>query len=147
MKSREEQAVESFRAGLNCAQALVTTYADDLNFDNDLAVRISCGFGGGMGRLQETCGAVTGAFMVLGIHYCYKFTDNKDRKEATYSAIQKFADRFKSIHGTLNCKSLLNCDLRTEEGHRYLKENRLSETVCEKCIADSVRILDELTSE
>ena len=127
MKSKEEKAIQSFRAGLNCAQSLMTSYSDELGFDNDLAVRISCGFGGGMGRLQETCGAATGAFMVLGIHYCSKFTDNKDRKEATYSAIQKFADRFKSIHGTLDCKSLLNCDLKTEEGHRYLKENRLSE--------------------
>ncbi len=147
MKSNEEKAIQSFRAGLNCAQSVVTAYSNDLGFDNDLAERISCGFGGGMGRLQETCGAATGAFMVLGIHYCKQYADNKDRKEATYSAIQKFADKFKALHGTLNCKSLLNCDLRTEEGHRYLKDNKLSETVCEKCIADAIRIVAELTSE
>jgi C_GCAxxG_C_C family probable redox protein len=147
MKTKQEKAIESFRAGLNCAQATVTAYSDDLNFDNELAARISCGFGGGMGRLQETCGAVTGAFMVLGIYYCSKFTDNKDRKEATYSAIQKFADRFNSIHSTLNCKSLMNCSLRTEEGQKYIKENNLHEKVCEKCIADAVRIVNELIEE
>jgi C_GCAxxG_C_C family probable redox protein len=147
MKTKQEKAIESFRAGLNCAQATVTAYSDDLNFDNELAVRISCGFGGGMGRLQETCGAVTGAFMVLGIYYCSKFTDNKDRKEATYSAIQKFTDRFNSIHSTLNCKSLMNCSLRTEEGQKYIKDNNLHEKVCEKCIADAIMIVDELTSE
>lgn len=54
------KAIESFRSGLNCAQAVVTAYADELNFDNNLALSVSCGFGGGMGRLQETCGAVTG---------------------------------------------------------------------------------------
>lgn len=146
MKLKEEKAIQSFRAGLNCAQATVTAYSDDLNFDNELAARISCGFGGGMGRLQETCGAVTGAFMVLGIHYCSKFTDNKDRKEATYLAVQKFADRFNSKHGTLNCKSLMNCSLRTEEGQKLIKENNLHEKVCEKCIADAISIVDELTS-
>lgn len=147
MKTIQEKAIESFRAGLNCAQATVTAYSDDLNFDNELAARISCGFGGGMGRLQDTCGAVTGAFMVLGIYYCSKFTDNKDRKEATYSAIQKFADRFNSIHSTLNCKSLMNCSLNTEEGKKYIKDNNLHEKVCEKCIADAIMIVDELTSE
>ncbi|MCX6302863.1 MAG: C-GCAxxG-C-C family protein [Bacteroidia bacterium] len=147
MKTKQEKAIESFRAGLNCAQATVTAYSDDLNFDNELAARISCGFGGGMGRLQDTCGAVTGAFMVLGIYYCSKFTDNKDRKEATYSAIQKFADRFNSIHSTLNCKSLMNCSLNTEEGKKYIKDNNLHEKVCEKCIADAIMIVDELTSE
>jgi C_GCAxxG_C_C family probable redox protein len=147
MKLQEEKAIKSFREGLNCAQATVTAYSDDMGFDNDLATRISCGFGGGMGRLQETCGAVTGAFMVLGIHYCSKYKDNKDRKEATYSAIQKFADRFNSIYGTSDCKSLLNCSLRTEEGQKFIKENNLHEKVCEKCIADAIMIVNELISE
>lgn len=70
MKVIEEKAIVSFKAGLNCAQAVLTAYADDLSFDNNLALSVSCGFGGGMGRLQQTCGAVTGSFMVLGIYNC-----------------------------------------------------------------------------
>jgi C_GCAxxG_C_C family probable redox protein len=147
MKSKKKKAIESFRSGLNCAQAVVTAYSDDLNFDNDLAVRMSVGFGGGMGRLQETCGAATGAFMVLGIHFCSKFKDNKDRKEATYAAIQEFDRKFKSIYGTSDCKTLLNADLKTEEGRMYIKEHKLHDTICEKCIADAIRLVDELTSE
>jgi len=143
-KQIEEKAIEAFRSGLNCAQSVVTAYSDKLNFDNKLALSISCGFGGGMGRLQETCGAVTGSFMVLGIHNCRKFSDNKDRKEVTYSMIQEFSEKFKQINGTTDCMSLLKCDLKTEEGHRYLKENNLSEIVCEKCISDSIMIIDEL---
>lgn len=144
MKSKEDKAISSFKSGLNCAQAVLTAYSDDLSFDNNLALSISCGFGGGMGRLQETCGAVTGSFMVISIYNCKKYADNKDKKEETYSMIQKFSENFKSIHGVIDCKSLLKCDLKTEEGQFYAKENKLFETLCEKCISDSIRIVEEL---
>ena len=139
-----ERALESFRGGLNCAQAVVTAFSEELNYDKNMALSISCGFGAGMGRLQDTCGAVTGSFMVLGIVNCRKFTDNKERKEATYGMVQKFNNKFKQIHGTLDCSSLLNCDLKTEEVNRFAKENNLFGTVCEKCISDSIGILEEI---
>jgi len=147
MKLKEDKAIDSFRSGLNCAQAVLTAYSDDLNFNNDMALGISCGFGGGMGRLQETCGAVTGSYMVLGIYNSGKFSDNHDKKEETYSMIQEFSDKFKSIHGSTDCKSLLKCDLKTDEGWQYVKENGLLETVCEKCISDSIRIVEELVKK
>jgi C_GCAxxG_C_C family probable redox protein len=143
-KSSDEKAIEAFRSGLNCAQSVVTAYSDKLNFDNNMAISISCGFGAGMGRLQETCGAVTGSYMVLGVYNCKKFTENKDRKEATYSMIQKFSDRFTNINGATDCMSLIKCDLKTEEGQLFFKENNLTENICEKCISDSVRIIEEL---
>jgi C_GCAxxG_C_C family probable redox protein len=145
MKLTEDKAIRSFRSGLNCAQAVLTAYSDDLSFDNNLALGIACGFGGGMGRLQETCGAVTGSFMVLGIINSKKYTNNNERKEGTYSMVQKFSEKFKTIHGSTDCKSLLNCNLKTEEGHRYAKENNLFGTICEKCISDSIRIVEEIT--
>ena len=144
MTAIDEKAITTFRSGLNCSQAVLTAYSDELNFDNNLALSVSCGFGGGIGRLQETCGAVTGSFMVLGIYNCKKFSDNKERKEATYSMIQKFSKKFIQINGTTNCLSLLKCDLKTEEGNRYAKVNNLFGTVCEKCISDSVSIINEL---
>jgi C_GCAxxG_C_C family probable redox protein len=144
IKSVEEKAIRSFRSGLNCAQAVVTAFTDELDYDYNLAQSVACGFGGGMGRLQETCGAVTGSFMVLGIYNCKKFTDNKDRKEATYTMVQKFSEKFKLINGATDCKALLKCDLKTDEGNRYAKDNNLFETVCEKCISDSLRIIDKL---
>ncbi len=140
-----EKAIGSFKSGLNCAQSVVSAYADDLEYDLPLALRISCGFGGGMGRLQETCGAVTGSFMVLGIYNCKKYQENQERKDKTYAMIQEFSRRFKEIHGATDCRTLLNCDLRTEEGQQYLKDNNLHEVICENCISDSVRIIDELT--
>lgn len=144
MKALEEKAINSFKSGLNCSQAVLSAYSDKLNFDNNLALSVACGFGGGMGRLQLTCGAVTGSYMVLGVYNCNKFADNIERKEKTYSMVQKFSEKFKKINGTTDCISLLNCDLKTEEGHRYAKDNNLFETVCEKCISDSISIINEL---
>jgi len=140
-----EKAVCSFKNGLNCAQSVISAYSDELEFDPGLALSISCGFGGGMGRLQQTCGAVTGSFMVLGIYNCKKYQDNKERKDNTYAMIQEFDRKFKSIHEVTDCRSLLNCDLRTEEGQQYLKEHNLHEVICEGCIKDSIRIIQELT--
>ena len=144
MKSKEDEAIRSFKSGLNCAQAVLTAYSDYLSFDNSLALNLSCGFGGGMGRLQETCGAVTGSFMVLGIYNGKKYADNADKKEVTYSMIQNFDEKFRSIHGVIDCKSLIKCDLKTEEGQLFAKKNNLFETLCEKCISDSIRIIEEL---
>jgi C_GCAxxG_C_C family probable redox protein len=144
MKLKTDEAIVSFKAGLNCAQAVLTAFSEDLNFDKDLALNISCGFGGGMGRLQETCGACTGAYMVLGIYNGKKYSDNKDKKEKTYPMVQEFSERFKLIHGAADCKSLLNCEIRTEEGHRIAKENKLFEKLCEKYLSDSITIVEEL---
>jgi len=144
MKTKEEKTIAAFRSGLNCAQAVLNNYSDTLSFDNDFALNITSGFGGGMGRLQETCGAVTGAYMVLGIYNGRKYTDNHDKKAVTYSMIQNFSDRFISLNGSTNCRSLLKCDLRTEEGIQFARENNLFEKVCEKCIADSIKIIDGL---
>ncbi len=147
LKYSEQNVIESFRSGLNCAQAVLTAFTGELGFDEDAALSISCGFGAGMGRLQETCGAVTGAYMVLGIHNCRKFKDNGKRKDATYPMVQKFSEKFKKIHGTTDCIDLLKCEIRTEEGHLLANKNNLFKIVCEKCISDSIEIISELISE
>jgi C_GCAxxG_C_C family probable redox protein len=147
MNQKAEKAISSFRSGLNCSQSVLNAYADEMNVDNEFALSVSCGFGGGMGRLQETCGAVTGSFMVFGVYNWKKFVDNKDRKEKTYAMIQRFSKRFKSVHAVMDCKSLLNCDLNTEEGQKYVADNNLHEKVCERCIADAISIVDELIGE
>lgn len=144
MNSIIDNAISGFRSGLNCAQSVISAYADELKIDKEVALSISCGFGAGMGRLQETCGAATGSFMVLGVHICNKYSDIIDRKEKTYALIQNFNKQFVSIHGALDCRTLLNCDLTTEEGHQYMNDNNLRSVVCEKCIADSVKIVNEL---
>ena len=144
MTATQETALASFTAGMNCAQSVLTTYAEALSFDAHLAEGIACGFGGGMGRMQETCGAVTGAFMAISIANAPKAKNRTEQRNTTYAMVREFSDRFTALHGTKNCRLLLGVDLTTEEGHAQFAKDKLRETVCCRCIADSVAILDDL---
>lgn len=98
-----------------------------------------------MGRLQSTCGAVTGAYMVLGIYNNQnKSQDLSEIKEKTYSMVQEFQKRFLEKHQSSDCSLLLNCDLKTDEGHQYFEDNNLKKNVCEKCIGTSIKIINEM---
>ena len=147
MNTTKDKAIQSFQSGMNCAQAVVTAYADRLKFDPDLAAGLSCGFGGGMGRLQQTCGALTGAFMVLGIHNRRLYTDRAELKNVTYTQVRKINEKFRQRQGATDCRSLLGCDLQTDEGMQYHKDNHQSKTICEKCIAASIELLDEIVGD
>ena len=144
MNQTEENAIALFTSGLNCAQSVLAAYAEKLNIDKNLAINISCGFGGGMGRLQETCGAVTGAFMVFSIYNGKKYAENSVKKIMSYSMIQDFNSKFITIYGTSNCHALLNCDLTTKEGLEFMQKHNLSKNVCEKCIRSSIQLIEEL---
>ena len=138
---RVYQAVSRFKGGLSCSQAILSTYSPLFGLNQDDAIRIARGFGGGMARLSETCGAVTGAFMVISL----KFPgDNKQAKEATYTLIQEFAKRFKAANGCLNCGLLLGCDLNTPEGKNYFKENGMLKSHCMKYVQNAAEIIEEL---
>lgn len=144
MENIEENAISTFRTGLNCAQAVFAAYSDKLGYDREMAVQTSAGFGGGMGRLQETCGVVTGAYMVIGIHNSQLYPDNLTRKEKSYAMIQEFNARFVEVHKSNQCRDLINCDLSTPEGRAEAKERQLHETICEGCMATSISILNDM---
>lgn len=146
MAEKEKIAIELFRSGLNCAQAVLTAYSDELKVDKKYTAAVACGFGGGMGRLQGTCGAVTGSYMVLGIFNSNLYPDNDVSKDESYTMIQKFSEKFISMNGSIDCKSLLKCEIKSAEGRKWAKENKIFETVCEKCIVDSVKIIEELVN-
>jgi C_GCAxxG_C_C family probable redox protein len=147
MTSIQKHSIEIFRSGMNCTQAVVTAFAGQLQYDTKLAQGISAGFGSGMGRMQYTCGAVTGAFMVLGILNFQKSVDISNIRETSYSMIQEFSKMFQQKHSSIDCASLLKCDLKTEQGREYFATNKLKENICEACILSSVQILEEMISQ
>ena len=147
MNTTKDIAIQSFRSGMNCAQSVVTAYSDLLKFDPDLAAGLSCGFGGGMGRLQQTCGALTGAIMVLGIHNSRLYSDRVELKNRTYTQVREINEKFAQSQGATDCRSLLGCDLQTDEGMQFHKDTNQSKTICEKCIAASIEILDEIVGD
>ncbi|MBE6801087.1 MAG: C_GCAxxG_C_C family protein [Ruminococcaceae bacterium] len=107
MKNHSEKAAELFVSGCNCSQAVFGAFAEDCGIDFETALKLSSSFGGGMGRLRETCGAVTGMFMVAGLLKGYSDTDDKDAKDNHYKLIQELANEFKAVYQTYNCNELL----------------------------------------
>jgi C_GCAxxG_C_C family probable redox protein len=141
--TRIEDAVACFKQGCSCSQAVVAAYAPFVGLDRETALKIASGFGGGMGRLAETCGAVTGTFMVLGLKYG-SATSDREAKEAVYTRVREFAERFKARHGSLLCRDLLGCDLNTPEGLALAQEKKLSSTVCPPYVETAAKILEEI---
>lgn len=148
MKSKSEQAMELFGQGYNCAQSVFAAFCEDLGIELEMALRLSSSFGGGMGRLREVCGAVSGMFAIAGMKYGY--TDPKDSraKEAHYKRIQELAERFKEENHSIICRELLGLDtgpdshvpeLRTDE---YYKKRP-----CAELVGCAARLMEELINE
>ena len=106
-KDHSKIAAELFCNGCNCSQAVLVAFAEDCGMDKVTAMKLSSSFGGGMGRLREVCGAVSGMFMVAGLLEGYVTEDGKEKKDAHYALIQELAKEFTDIHGTYICKDLL----------------------------------------
>ena len=107
MEERIEKATALFKEGYNCSQAVVTAFADLYGFTPEQALKMSASFGGGIGRMRQTCGAACGLFMLAGLETgC---TEGKDRegKEANYKLVQELAEEFRKRNGSIICAELL----------------------------------------
>jgi C_GCAxxG_C_C family probable redox protein len=144
MSLKSDIATGKFSGGFNCAQSVLFSFCDDLHFDTGTALTIARGFGGGMGRKQEVCGAVSGGIMALGIKYGQDVKDEKKAKELIYAKTREFMDAFAEKRGTFICRKLLDCDLTTEHGQKQFKENDLSNKTCKQCVRSAVEILEQL---
>ena len=141
--SRIEAAVSRFAEGYNCSQAVLSAYAEQFGVDEKTALKIAAGFGGGMGRMAETCGAVTGAFMVLGLQ-CGQASPEPEAKEAVYRRIREYADHFRARHGSLLCRELLGCDISVPESLQRARELELFSKTCPQFVRDACEILEEM---
>ena len=143
-QDRVHCAVSSFAEGFSCSQAILGTYAEMLGLERQTALRLAASFGGGMGRMAQTCGAVTGAFMVLGLKYGSTSAQPGEAKERLYGLVREFADRFRRRQGSIVCKDLLGCDLSTPEGVRLAKEEGIVQAVCPQIVRYAAELLEEL---
>lgn len=107
MESRVERAKELFMEGCNCSQAVFVAYCDLYGIDHDMAMRLSASFGGGMGRMREVCGAVSGMFLIAGLETGAVKGANQEAKKHNYEVVQQLAERFRQQYGSIICRELL----------------------------------------
>ena len=139
-----DTAASVFSLGFSCSQAVLSAYASEFGLDGDAALKISAGFGGGMGRMGQTCGAVTGAYMVIGLKNGAVSGQDREAKEKTYRRVSEFTKNFKARNGSVVCRELLGCDISTPEGFEEMKRKGLHGTVCVKMVRDACEMLDEI---
>ncbi len=143
MSTHEEKAKQLFMEGYNCAQAVFCAFSDELGVDQETALRLSSSFGGGMGRLREVCGAVSGMFMAAGVKYGYSDPKAREEKSEHYARIQKLAGEFKEQNGSIVCRELLglqqkqDAPIPEERTPEYYKKRP-----CVELVGDAARMLD-----
>ncbi|MCW8929766.1 MAG: C-GCAxxG-C-C family protein [Gammaproteobacteria bacterium] len=145
--SESEKAREQFINGLNCSQSVIAQYADKYQLDLATACKLATGFGGGMGRMGNTCGALTGAYLVLGLEYGSESATEKHKKDQTYEKIQNFTQQFEQRNGSCNCRDLLGCDISTPEGYLQAKEQGFTRSKCPGFVKNAVDILDDMMNK
>ena len=143
---REYHAARLFYEGYNCAQAVAMAFSDLIGSDEKFCARAVSSFGGGMGRLREVCGAVSGMLFVAGILYGYDTKDDDKAKKAHYARVQELAGKFREEAGSIVCREILknppsdpNPTPRTDEFYK--------QRPCVRMVALAVRIMEEYIAE
>jgi C_GCAxxG_C_C family probable redox protein len=129
---------------MNCAQTVLTSYAEKYGLERNLALKLSQGFGGGMGRTGSVCGAITAAYMVIGLAQEAWEKDPRQSMEKTYEYVREFNRKFRAIHKSTLCKELLGYDLSKPEDHALARSKQVFTSSCPTFVADAVKILDDI---
>ncbi len=137
--TRAEKAIALHTAGSACSQAVFAVFAAELGLDVAAAHRVAGGFGGGIGRMGMTCGAVTGGVMALSYALGASEPEDQEKKLALYRVISDYIDRLRAHKGSIECKVLLEgADLWTQEGRDEVKRKQLGALVCNPMIEQAV---------
>lgn len=143
-----KKAMELFKEGYNCSQSVFLAFEDQYTIDHNIALMLSSSFGGGMGRLREVCGAVSGMFMVAGVLYGYQSPNDYEAKKEHYARIQELAHEYELRNGSIVCRELLGLGKGKEEP---VPEKRTQEYYkkrpCVQLVGMSAAIMEQYISE
>jgi len=142
--SKTERAAALFEEGFSCSQAVFAAFSEELGLDRESSLRLAQALGGGMAHLGEVCGAVSGAFLAIGLKHGRTRAADLEARDRTYALEQRFADAFKRRHGALRCPALLGVDLGTAEGMALARERNLFKSRCAAYVRSAAEILDEI---
>ena len=148
MMTRKEMAMANFKKGYNCSQAVVLAFADLLPVQESLLLKMASSFGGGMGRLREVCGSVSGMFMIAGFLYGYDDPETGSVKAEHYARIQELARRFEEKNGSIVCRELLGLRVRREDPTPEARtEEYYRKRPCAEIIGAAAEILEQYIRE
>ena len=140
--SKAEIAVSKFNDGFCCSQAIFSTYCTELGLEQNLGLKIAGAFGGGISYTGETCGAVTGAIMLIGLKHGRVKADDLNSKEHVKALVNEFLEKFKSRNEYLKCKELLKFDFSKPEENEIIHSQGLTRILCPKFINDAAEIIE-----
>ena len=142
--NRIDIAKNKFKDNYNWAQSVLFAFADKNLIDQDTALKITTGFGGGIAKEGQVCGAFSAGVMLIGLVRGQGLNDSEVKKENTYKKVQDFIEEFNTINTSILCNDILNgIDLKSEEGIRIFKEQNYSDQICMNCVASSTEILQK----
>ncbi len=137
-------AKELFLKGYNCSQAVLGAFAEDYGLDLDTAMKLSSSLGGGMSRMREVCGAVSGMFLASGLEYGYDDPKASEEKADLYKLNQELASKFKEINGSIICRELLGLDVKKDTPNPEARTNEYyQKRPCADLVEDAARVLEE----
>jgi len=142
--NRAEEAKKQFEKGFLCAPVVLSTYSEQLGLERTSALKIACGFGGGIGRMGRTCGAVTGAVMVIGLKHGQVNLADEESRETTYKLAKEFIDKFTALHGSIECRGLIGYDLSDSGELRLARASGVFQNKCPVFVYDAARILEDV---
>lgn len=141
--NNREKAIHQFNQ-MNCNQSVITVFGPQLGVPENVCFNMGLAFGSGMGRQGKTCGAVTGAYMAIGLWSAKQFDDTRQQKKLAVEKVAEFNRRFLEKHGSLDCKTLLKYDLSLPAEAEKAAEMGLFDTVCPELVGSSADILTTL---
>jgi C_GCAxxG_C_C family probable redox protein len=142
--TKSDDAYRCFMKRFTCSAAVFSAFSYELGLDPDMAKKIACGFGAGISRTGNICGAVSGGIMVIGLKYGKTEAGDEAATEKTRALTRQFIQEFTAKNGSINCTELLGYDMRTPEGYTAAKESGLFITKCPALVRDAADILEKI---
>ncbi len=139
-----EVARSTFLQGFNCAQSVISTFGPRLGLEPETALRLASAFGGGIAGTGETCGAVTGALMVIGLKHGMGQMKDTAAKERTKDLSRRLMGEFTLLYGSVKCREILGCDVSEPGGLEQARSRGLLQSLCPGFVEGAVKILEEI---
>lgn len=142
--TKSDNALADFRNGFTCSSAVFSAFSDELGLDSDTAKKIACGFGAGISKTGNICGAVSGAIMVISLKFGKTKQGDEAATEKTRALVREFMHEFTQRHGSVYCTELLGYNLSKPDEYEKARDSELFVTKCPELVGDAAAILEKI---